>query len=134
MAIVALVGVGMGWLAFAPSGWSPAELFSMMLTQAERLRADLPNYGALAPLAYIALYAGQIVVAPIPGHGLSFTAGYLFGPLAAALYSLIGIWLGSGLAFGAARRIGWPLIEKMAPRSWIERWRGLVLGVALDHG
>src|SRR5258708_1869459 len=91
----------------------------------DELRAELPKYGALAPLAYTAFYALQIVIAPIPGAPLSYTAGFLFGPIAASFYSMVGIMVGSAIAFFLARRFGWPLIEKMAPKSWIDRWRNL---------
>lgn len=106
-------------------GWVPANPIAWMFGLGDQLRAELPKYGALAPLAYAAFYALQIVVAPIPGAPLSYTAGFLFGPVAASFYSMLGIMVGSAFAFVLARRFGWPLIEKMAPKSWIDRWRNL---------
>jgi uncharacterized membrane protein YdjX (TVP38/TMEM64 family) len=108
--------VRIGWLPLNPLDW----LFAL----GERVRAELPKYGPLAPVIYVFLYAAQIVVAPLPGAALAYTAGYLFGPIA-ALYSMLGILIGASLGFVLARRLGWPLIEKLAPASWIERWRNL---------
>ncbi|HZQ08881.1 MAG TPA: VTT domain-containing protein [Anaerolineae bacterium] len=106
-------------------GWLPVNPLEGLFSFGEQVRAELPKYGVLAPLIYIFLYALQIVVAPLPGAALAYTAGYLFGPLPAATYSMLGILIGSALGFLLARRLGWPLIEKIAPKSWIERWRNL---------
>lgn len=113
------------WILLAQIGWVPLNPFDGLMPMAEGIREELPNYGAFAPLVYIFVYVAQIVIAPIPGHGMAFTAGFLFGAPLATLYSLCGILIGSAIAFVAARQLGWPLIEKMAPRSWIERWRNL---------
>ncbi|MCC7163463.1 MAG: TVP38/TMEM64 family protein [Anaerolineae bacterium] len=113
-----------GYILLVRFGWLPLDPFAPLFAFGETIRAELPKYGALAPLVYILLYAGQIVIAPLPGAALAYTAGYLFGPIA-ALYSMIGIITGAALGFVLARRLGWPLIEKLTPQSWIERWRNL---------
>jgi uncharacterized membrane protein YdjX (TVP38/TMEM64 family) len=105
-------------------GWLPLNPFEWLFAIGDRVRDKLPEYGALAPLIYILLYAAQIVIAPLPGAALAYTAGFLFGPIA-AVYSMAGILIGASLGFVLARRLGWPLIEKLAPKSWIERWRNL---------
>lgn len=105
-------------------GWLPLNPFEPLFALGERVREELPKYGPLAPILYIFLYAAQIVIAPLPGAALAYTAGYLFGPIA-AVYSMLGILIGSALGFILARRLGWPLIEKLAPASWIERWRNM---------
>ncbi len=105
-------------------GWLPVNPFEFLFAFGEQARAELPKYGALAPIMYIFLYALQIVIAPIPGAALAYTAGYLFGPIA-AVYSMLGILIGSALGFVLARRFGMPLIEKLAPKSWVERWHNL---------
>nr|ALS89269.1 SNARE associated Golgi protein [uncultured bacterium] len=114
-----------GYVLLVKLGWLPLNALETMFAFGEQFRAELPKYGALAPLVYIALYALQIVIAPLPGAALAYTAGYLFGPIPAAIYSITGILIGSALGFLLARRFGMPLIEKMALRSWIERWRSL---------
>jgi len=113
------------YLLMVRIGWLPLNPLESLFSFGEQVRAELPKYGVLAPLIYIFLYALQIVVAPLPGAALAYTAGYLFGPLPAATYSMLGILIGAALGFLLARRLGWPLIEKIAPKSWIERWRNL---------
>lgn len=123
---VALLGaVCAAYVLAVRLGWVPLNPFAWLLNIGEQVRAELPKYGILAPIIYIALYAGQIVIAPLPGAALAYTAGFLFGPLAAAVYSMTGILIGSALGFWLARRFGYPLLEKLAPKSWLERWRNL---------
>lgn len=105
-------------------GLLPLNPFEWLYTLGEQARTELPKYGAWAPLVYIFVYAAQIVIAPIPGAALAYAAGFLFGPIA-ALYSITGILIGGALGFLLARRFGMPVIEKIAPPSWIERWRNL---------
>lgn len=122
----ALLGAGIAVYGLAVYfGYLPLNPFAWLFEIGDKVRDELPKYGILAPVIYVLVYALQIVVAPIPGAALAYTAGFLFGPIAASLYSMAAILLGSALAFWLARRLGWPLIEKIAPPSWIERWRNL---------
>lgn len=106
-------------------GWVPANPIAWLFEIGDRVKDELPKFGILAPIVYALFYALQIVIAPIPGAPLAYTAGYLFGPVVASIFSMLGIMLGAGIAFLLARRLGWPLIEKITPKSWIERWRNL---------
>lgn len=106
-------------------GWLPANPIAWLFEIGDRVKDELPKYGMLGPVIYALLYALQIVVAPIPGAALAYTAGYLFGPIVASIASMVGILIGSAIAFILARRLGWPLIEKFTPKSWIERWQNL---------
>lgn len=122
---LALVGaLASGYYLLVRIGWLPVNPFEWLYAIGETARTELPKYGALAPIVYILLYAAQIVIAPIPGAALAYAAGFVFGPIA-ALYSITGILIGSAFGFLLARRFGMPLIEKLAPASWLERWRNL---------
>lgn len=81
------------------------------LADVETLRGIILSFGALAPIAFVLIQAAQVVVAPVPGQLLGFVAGYLFGGLAGATYSLIGAALGSFVAFSISRRYGRPFVE-----------------------
>ena len=81
------------------------------LTDAAELRAFVRGYGPWAPLVLVVLQTLQVVVAPIPGQILAVVAGYLFGPWWGTLYNMIGITLGSTIAFWLARRYGRGYVE-----------------------
>jgi uncharacterized membrane protein YdjX (TVP38/TMEM64 family) len=68
-----------------------------------RLKEIISSYGAYSPLAFILLQIIQVVVAPVPGGAIEFIGGYLFGTVAGFLYSMVGLLLGSWLAFSLAR-------------------------------
>ena len=53
-----------------------------------------------------------MVVAPIPGEAIEFLGGYVFGVSAGMLYSMIGLILGSWLAFSIARIFEKQTIER----------------------
>lgn len=82
--------------------------------------------GALAPLAFIAVYIMATVLF-LPTLVLTFLAGGLFGLLPGVVFSLIGATMGATVAFWLSRR--WlgsmfytgrfePLIQKIDQRHW----------------
>ena len=65
----------------------------------EDLRNYVASFGYLAVIIYVVMNFLQVVVLPIPGFIAVGTGVALFGPLKTAIYSLIGILLGSFVAF-----------------------------------
>lgn len=115
VAIVAAVIV----LAAGPELWQDAVA---LLSEGDRVRTALLAAGPLAPLAYIALYAIQIVAAPIPGSPFALASGYLFGPVAGGAYSLIAAMIGLMIAMALSRRFGRPLVERLVGQEELDRW------------
>ncbi|WP_458204780.1 TVP38/TMEM64 family protein [Haladaptatus sp. NG-SE-30] len=97
-----------------------------VLTDANALREYVQGYGLFAPVVFVLLQAGQVVLAPIPGQLLAFGSGYLFGPVYGTLYSVIGATLGSYVAFSLARRFGRPYVEKVVRVETLGRFDALV--------
>ena len=83
--------------------WRKAVKLYYILQDHHRLKEIISSYGAYSPLAFILLQTVQVIVAPIPGGAIEFLGGYLFGAKAGFLYSMIGLLLGSWLAFSLAR-------------------------------
>jgi uncharacterized membrane protein YdjX (TVP38/TMEM64 family) len=82
------------------------------VTDPAEIRAVVRSYGVLAPLAFVALQATQIVIAPVPGQAMGLIAGYLFGAALGTLYSVVGAGIGTFLALGLSRRFGRPYVER----------------------
>jgi len=78
------------------------------------LKRAILSFGAYSPLAYILAQILQVIIAPIPGGAVEFLGGYLFGAKAGFLYSMIGLILGSWLAFSLAR-----IFEKLAVEKFV---------------
>lgn len=96
------------------------------------VRGRVEVLGPLAPLGYVLLQTIQVIVAPVPGQVVGGVGGYLFGPLAGATYSMIGVLAGSAVVFVATRQFGRPYVERVVDTAALDRWdrfvadRGLV--------
>lgn len=92
------------------------------LTDPDALSEYIRGYGILAPLALIVLQAVQVVAAPIPGQILAVVAGYLFGAWWGTLYNMIGITIGSTVAFWLSRRYGRSYVETVIDDQALEQF------------
>jgi uncharacterized membrane protein YdjX (TVP38/TMEM64 family) len=102
--------------------WILTEPLIQLLGRAEEARIWILEFGVLAPLVYISLFAAQILLAPLPGQFMGVMGGYLFGVLWGSLYSIVGLVLGAGLAIVIARCFGRPLLERFVDKAELHRW------------
>ncbi|MCL4517027.1 MAG: TVP38/TMEM64 family protein [Firmicutes bacterium] len=86
-----------------------------------RIKEVILGAGPAAPLAYVALQALQVIIAPLPGQVTSVVGGYLFGTARGIVLSTIGITLGSLAAFYLARLAGRPLVERWLGEKSLRR-------------
>jgi len=94
----------------------------------QEFKKTISSYGAYAPLAYILLQVLQIVIAPIPGGAVEFLGGVLFGVKAGFIYSMIGLTLGSWLAFSLAR-----VFEKVAVEKFVSKQTRKKFDYLVEH-
>ena len=107
---VAVVAVGVVVTRYAPFVTDPAWV-----------RTVVDRLGPSAPLAFVALQATQVILAPVPGQTLAVAGGYLFGPVG-ALYSVAGVAVGSGVVLALSRRYGRPFVERGVTDEALERF------------
>ncbi len=116
------------WLAliiFSAVGllfWTLNKPLVHLLHQGDIARTWIKSFGFWAPLAYIGLFALQILIAPLPGQFLGIMSGYVFGILLGSLYSIIALTIGAGLAMYIARRFGRPLLERFVDAEQLRLW------------
>ncbi len=115
LVLLGLLGIGLFF-------WLISEPLSYLLRQGDVARAWIKGAGAWAPVAYIALFALQILIAPLPGQFMGVMGGYIFGFLLGSLYSITGLTIGAGLVLVIARRYGRPLLERFFDREQLKRW------------
>ena len=96
------------------------------VTDPDWIEHQLEGLGAVAPVAFVALQTGQVILAPIPGQLLAGVGGYLFGTWLGAGYSMVGVVIGSTVVFLASRRFGRSYAERVVEQSALRRWDAFV--------
>jgi len=92
--------------------WAQAAKLWELFQDRRQLKRVIKSFGPSSPLIFILLQIIQVVVAPVPGEAIEFLGGYVFGVWAGMVYSLIGLILGPGIAFGIARIFERQAIER----------------------
>jgi uncharacterized membrane protein YdjX (TVP38/TMEM64 family) len=114
--LLAVVSVSL-WIGLADA---PAVRFLRRLyTDHTFLRHELNAWGVWAPLVFIAIQALQVIIAPIPGEATGFLGGYVFGQWLGLGYSMIGLTIGSLVAFAVGRWLGTAFVQRqVSPEIW----------------
>lgn len=95
------------------------------VTDVTRLRAAFASVGAFGPPLLVVVQALQVVVAPIPGQVLALVAGYLYGAWLGFLYNMLGITIGSAIAFWLSRRFGRAYVENVIHEETLAKVDGI---------
>lgn len=93
---------------------------SLAQANAEFLKAFVADAGPYGIALYALLSALAVVAAPLSAMPLLPLASMAWGPLAAALASIVGWHLGAVIAFSLSRRFGRALAERVVPRARLE--------------
>lgn len=116
LAIAVACALVAGWLLLEPS----PDLFNPTA-----LKSTLQQMGAWGPVIYIAVLALSVVVSPVPGAPLAVAAGMVWGMPMAGLYSVIGGFLGSLIAYFIGRTLGHTAIRALTGKSiFVDAHRG----------
>lgn len=102
--------------------------FLELIQDPVRYKEYLETSGKWMAIVYIVLQYLQVVVLPIPSFVSTVAGVALFGPLLAALYSLIGIILGSLTAFFIGRLLGEKAAAWLVGKETLERWQEKLKG------
>lgn len=98
------------------------------INSVEALREVISKAGSMAAVIYIIFSFLQVVLLPVPGSVAVAVGVAMFGPWKCAIYSFIGIVVGSFLAFGIGRWIGYKavcwIVGKESLDKWLEKLKG----------
>lgn len=116
-------------LAIVIAGYFALKALGFIDMTVDEVRELVESTGAIAPLVYIFVSFIQVTFIPIPAAVTIVAGNYLFGPWLAFLYSYIGMFIGSIVAFALGRLIGRPFINWVAGSAdkvdeWIEKLKG----------
>ena len=93
----------------------------------DKIRSTILKTGFLAPIVFIFLIILQVLIAPIPGQEMGLMSGYIFGPIKGTIYSMIGLTIGSYIAFKLSRVYGAPLVKKLVDKKTFEKFNKIAL-------
>ncbi|MEN6325379.1 MAG: TVP38/TMEM64 family protein [Syntrophomonas sp.] len=99
---------------------------TQMLGNPDQFRSFLLSFGSRNILVFCALQVLQVLVAPIPGELVQVAGGYVYGMWKGTIYSMMGIYSGSIIAFYIARCLGWPLLKYFSSNDQLERLSSLL--------
>lgn len=81
------------------------------------LKQAVSNTGVLGILVYIAVIALAVVISPIPGAPLTVAAGAIWGAIPAGIYSVIGGFLGSLIAYFIGLTLGRSAVQSLTGKA-----------------
>lgn len=120
------VALLLGFAVLLGAGYVLLRAYAPFVFNPTALRTWIAQFGTLAPLVFILIQTAQVVLAPIPGQLVALVGGYIFGSVAGTVYSMIGVMLGSAIAFSIAKRWGRPVVERLLDETFLERFDGFV--------
>lgn len=102
--------------------------FLEKIDSVEDLRNFVSSFGGNAVLVFIALQFLQVVVLPIPAF-ITVAAGVLlFGAFKGAVFSCIGIIVGSFVAFFIGRVFGYRVAKWLVGKESLDKWLNKIKG------
>lgn len=93
----------------------------------EDFMRSVKQLGFWGPLVYISILALSVVISPIPSAPLAVVAGVIWGPILAGVYSIIGGFIGSLVAYFLGRTLGRSAIKALTGKAiYFSKRRGEV--------
>ncbi len=102
--------------------------FFTVIESSEALQTYLQKTGGWMPALYILLQFLQVVILPIPSVVSTVAGVALFGPFRAMIYSLIGILVGSLIAFLIGRKLGYSAVAWLVGEDALKKWQKKLKG------
>ncbi len=88
----------------------------------QALRNYVASFGYMAIIIYIIINFLQVVILPIPGFISVATGVALFGAFYSSIFSLIGIVIGSIVAFYIGRILGYKVVSWLIGKETLDKW------------
>lgn len=93
---------------------------------AEPFQDWVEDRGVLAPIVFIVVLALSVLFAPVPNAPIYIVAGILWGPVLGTVYCMVGLTMGSAVAFWIARWAGQRHLRRLIGHRLADRLDHLV--------
>lgn len=102
--------------------------FFDVIRDKDKFEEYLKRTGGFMTALFILLQFLQVVILPIPSTVTVVAGSALFGPLRGSIYSLIGIVIGSLVAFLVGRYAGYPVVSWLIGKDTLDKWLKKIKG------
>ena len=102
--------------------------FFDIIRDEEKFQAFLERSGKWMAVLFVLLQFLQVVILPIPSTVTVVAGAALFGPLVGSLLSLLGIVIGSLVAFLVGRYAGYPVVAWLVGKGTLDKWLKKIKG------
>jgi uncharacterized membrane protein YdjX (TVP38/TMEM64 family) len=106
--------------AFIIVYWLYGKQLWAFVSDAERFRAWLRQYGRWGEVLFVGIRAFQTVIKIIPAEPLEIGAGYVFGTWWGLLWCMLGTEIGSAVIIILTKIFGMKMVEVFVPKEKIE--------------
>jgi len=86
------------------------------------------SLGPWGPLFIILFQIAQIVFAPVPGHVIPLTSGYLYGLLWGTVYNTVGLVVGALLVYLIGLKLGRPVVSRIVGAENLDKAEKYISG------
>ncbi len=117
---IGLLIIFLAFLSYVTLEYAPE--ITRLASNPNEFGAFILSYGSRGVIVFILTHVLQVVVAAIPGELIQIAGGYIYGTWLGSFYSLLGIMLGSLIAFWATRLLGYPVLKIFLSPSKIEQY------------
>jgi uncharacterized membrane protein YdjX (TVP38/TMEM64 family) len=105
--------------------WAAPELWRIF-QDPQVVRDWIRSWGPWAPAVFVFLQVLQVVVFVLPGEVTQIAGGWVFGFGLGSLLSVVGIALGSAIAFGLTRWLGVGFVHRIAGPETVAKFDHLM--------
>lgn len=102
--------------------------FFEVIRDEQSFEAFLERSGNWMAVLFVVLQFLQVVILPIPSTVTVVAGSALFGPLVGSLLSLLGIVIGSLVAFLVGRYAGYPVVAWLVGKETLDKWLKKIKG------
>ncbi len=111
---VVAAGLVLWYVVGGPEWWE-------LLSDRERVRRAVEDFGPAAPVVYVSLLILQAVLAPLPAPAVAAAGGYIFGAFWGFVLTWVGVLIGGSLCFGISRLFGREYVARSERLGGLDR-------------
>lgn len=96
--------------------------FEAIYSSSDKLSKFLQSLGPYSPAVFVLLQILQVVAAPFPGELTGVAGGYVYGETMGFVLSMVGLTIGSWVAFELASILGRPFVERFISQEVLHKF------------